>query len=198
MLLSTRLIRPARASTSDIIVDVRVAQHGIKKMIGTLERLGYKFDGANDAGIGHRFVRGPVHIDLLAPDGIGLRADISTCAGARTVKVPGGTQALERSEWVEIRVGRRKGKVPRPNLLGAILIKARAVGVDDVPQNQREELCFLLSLVEDPVAMATQLEGRERNWLRQRDELLEASHPAWLRVDNAEDGRLAFRILVAR
>ncbi len=190
---------PLRYSADlDVVVDVRLMQGGVRVMAETLERLGYQFSGANNAGIGHRFVRGSVHIDLLAPDGVGESANISTFAGARTVRVPGGTQGLRRSESVELRVGERTGTVRRPNLLGAILLKARAVDVDDVPGGQREELCFLLSLAEDPVTMAQELRGRERGWLRRREELLDADHPAWLRLRQAEDARIALRILMER
>jgi hypothetical protein len=187
---------PPRMSVDlDVIIDIRLVPRGVRKMVGTLERLGYEFDGANNAGIGHRFVRGTVKVDVLAPDHVGERADVRTCAGARTVQVPGGTQALRRSELIGIRVGKHEGNVPRPDLLGAILIKARAVGIDDAPQDQRQELCFLLTLVGDPVSMAAQLAGRESGWLRQRSELLDRNHPAWLGTRNAEDGRLALKIL---
>lgn len=190
---------PPRSSTDlDVVVNVRVMPGGVRVMAKTLERLGYEFAGANNAGIGHRFVRGSVHIDLLAPDGVGERVDISTLAGARTVRVPGGTQGLRRSEFVKLRVGRQTGTVPRPSLLGAILLKARAVDVDDVPGSQREELCFLLSLVDDPVTMAQELRGRERSWLCRREELLDADHPAWLRRRRAEDARIALRIFMER
>jgi len=189
---------PRYSADLDVVVDVRVTPGGVRVMAETLDRLGYEFAGANNTGIGHRFVRGSVHIDLLAPDGVGERADISTFAGARTVRVPGATQGLRRSESVELRVGERTGMVRRPSLLGAILLKARAVDVDDVPGSQREELSFLLSLVEDPVAMAQELRGRERSWLRRREELLDADHPAWLRLRQAEDARIALRILMGR
>ena len=43
--------------------------------------------------------------------------------GWRTVEVPGGSQALQRTEMVEVRVGRISGMIPVPNLLGAILVK---------------------------------------------------------------------------
>jgi hypothetical protein len=44
------------------------------------------------------------------------------------------------------------------HLLGAIVVKAEAVGVDDAKENQRQDLAFLLSLVVDPRAMAERLD----------------------------------------
>ena len=192
-------LAPPRLSVdADLIMDIRLVPRGIEKMIRTLDRLGYEFEGGNSAGIGHSWRRGQVRIDVLAPDNVGTRADFSTCAGLRTVQVPGGTQALRRSAPIDVRVGGREGWVPRPDLLGAILVKARAVAVDDAPESQREELCFLLSLVEDPLAMATELAGQERRWLRRRDELFDRMHPAWRGVANSEDARIALRILSRR
>ena len=188
---------PLRSSVDlDLVVNVRLVPGGIKIMAQTLEQLGYEFDGANAAGIGHRFVNEPVRIDLLAPDGLGESTDISTLAGARTVMVPGGSQALHRTELVHVDMAGVLGNIPRPNLLGAILLKARAVDVDDVPDNQREELCFLLSLISDPINMASELRDSEKAWLRSREELLAPDHPAWHRISAAEDGRIALRILL--
>ncbi len=99
--------------------------------------------------VGQRFIRGRVKVDVLFPDGIGDRAR-EVLPGVRSVEVPGGTQALQRSDSIEVRVGPRAGAVHRPSLLGAILVKARIVGVDDLPDAQREDIAFLLSLVTDP------------------------------------------------
>ncbi len=187
---------PRYSADLDVVVNVQALKHGVRIMAETLDRLGYKFMGANNAGIGHRFERGSARVDLLAPDGLSERADIRTFAGARTVQVPGGTQGLRRSQFVEICVGEACGTVPRPDLLGAILLKARAVDVDDVPESQRAEFCFLLSLVDDPVAMALDLRGRQQRWLRRRAELLDAGHPAWLGIRDADDARIALKILM--
>lgn len=90
----------------------------------------------------------------------------------------------------------RAGSLPRPNLLGAILVKARAVEVDDLPDAQREDLAFLLSLVSDPYEMRGELSRNERRWLRRRRELLDAGAATWRGVNNADDGRLALRVLI--
>jgi hypothetical protein len=189
---------PPRFSTDlDLVVDIRHEPKGLHNMVRTLERLGYQLEGVSSSGIGHRFTRDVVAIDILAPDGVGTRAVVRTGAGARTVKVPGGTQALRRSTPVEIKVNDVEGVVPRPDLLGAILVKARAVSVDDLPENQRLDLAFLLTLADDPPSLASELRGEERSWLRKRTELLDRDHPAWLNLPNAEDGRLALKILTA-
>ena len=187
---------PPRFSTDlDLVVDIRHEPKGLRNMVRTLERLGYQLEGVSSSGIGHRFTRDMVAIDILAPDGVGKRADVRTGAGARTLKVPGGTQALRRTVPVKIEVSGAGGTVPCPDLLGAILVKARAVSVDDLPENQRLDLAFLLTLATDPPALASELRANERSWLRKRAELLDRDDPAWLDLPDAEDGRLALRIL---
>lgn len=148
--------------------------------------------------VGHRLTDGRVKVDVLAPDvRVRNQKTLTTIAPARTVCVPGGTQALHRSRPLGIKRGERTGQVPRPDLLGALLIKTRAVDVDDLPDAQRRDLAFLLSLVEDPRSLASGLKGKERSWLRRRAELLDPGHPAWrtLADEEAANGRTALRIL---
>jgi hypothetical protein len=110
--------------------------------------------------------------------------------------VPGGRKALNRAEIVQVRLGDRTGLLPRPDLLGAIIVKAEAVGIDDAPENQRQDLAFLLGLVEDPRAMAAQMDKRERAILRSRSDLLDRGALAWRAINNPDDAHLALRILV--
>lgn len=150
-------------------------------------------------GVGHAFTKGGVEIDLLAPEHLGPRSESArtTVRGAGTVEVPGGRQALARSEMVAVRIADREGLLPRPDLLGAILLKTRAVDVDDVPENQRGDLALLLSLVPDPDALRLQLRGRERQWLGRRREMDDIDAAAWrgLGRDEAQRGLAALRQL---
>jgi hypothetical protein len=85
--------------------------------------------------------------------------------------------------------------LPRPDLLGAILVKTRAIEVSDAPLEQRRDLAFLLTLVPDPRVMASELRPTERTWLRKHADLAEAPDLAWAGLQDAVDGRLAFAIL---
>lgn len=190
----------ARATVdADVLVDVRVTRDGTARLSQLLVDSGFELEGVDAFGIGHRFSRGRVRIDVLAPDGLSDRSSrlTTTIPPARTVSVPGGTQALQRTCSVEIDRGRRAGRVPCPDLLGAILLKARAVDVDDLPEAQLSDLVFLLSLVEDPRSLVGQLRGKERSWLRRRKELLERQSTAWGTIPelDADDAHIALRIL---
>ena len=94
--------------------------------------------------------------------------------------------------------GDHRGFVPRPSLLGAIVGKAVAVDVDDVPDAQRLELALLLSLVNDPIELAEQLTKKDRQRLRARSEMADADLQTWANhsVDAADRGRAAYRLLV--
>ena len=190
---------PRRSLDADVLVNVRTVEAGTRHLAQLLLGAGFTLEGVDPEQVGHRFRRDDVSIDVLGPDG--LRAEtkhraLATVPPARTVAVPGGTQALQRTERVPVTIDDLHGTIPRPNLLGAILVKARAVAVDDVPANQRQDLAFLCSLVDDPRSLAAQLAGSERRWLRQRTELLDPTADAWQTLGpTAEDAHRTFRIL---
>jgi len=111
----------------DLLFDVRAFVGATDEATRRLQSAGFASAGREPDGVAHRFVKGAVLVDILAPDGLGPRTSRRTIPGGHTVQVPGGSQALERTEVVEVRLGDRLGLVRRPSLLGAILLKARAV-----------------------------------------------------------------------
>ena len=114
-----------------MIVNARIV--AIPDFASRLEALGFQVDGMSPEGLAHRYRRGDGSIDVLAPDGLGSRANLTTSRPGRTLQVPGGPQALQRVEHVDVRYHDRTGIVPRPSLLGAIIGKSCAVDVDDAP-----------------------------------------------------------------
>jgi hypothetical protein len=76
-------------------------------------------------GYAHRYERDSVIVDLLAPDGIKPPPELG--AGRRAIGIPGGSQALARSETVTVTVNGRTFELRRPTLLGALLVKARSL-----------------------------------------------------------------------
>lgn len=135
-------------------------------------------------------------IDVLAPEGLGERADLTTSPPGRTIEVPGGTQALNRTEHVRVMHEGRSGTIPRPTLLAAIVGKSAATALPNAERHYRD-LALLCALVEDPFAMAEQMTSKDRHRLRLADALLEPSCPAWLLVPASRRaaGQIAFGIL---
>ena len=91
-----------------------------------------------------------------------------------------------------------EGHIPRPSLLGAIICKAAAAPVHRDRQVQLGDLALLLSLVEDPPALAPQLSHKDRARLRAVTELASPEHPVWgdLAAPEAARARLTLRTLL--
>jgi hypothetical protein len=98
---------------------------------------------------------------------------------------------------VEVRTRSVTGTIPLPDLLGAILIKVRAIEVDDLPDAQRSDVAFLLSLVEDPDKLARRCSAAERGWLRKHPYFGDPHDACWNGITGAEDGAIVYRRLTA-
>lgn len=145
-------------------------------------------------GYAHRYERDGLIVDLLAPDGIKPSPDLGS--GRLAIGVPGGSQALSRSEAVTVTVAGRSFALRRPTLLGAVLIKARSLMVHSDPDTQRDDLLLLLALIEDPRLMASQLSNPERRWLRVAEPRLNLSAVSLLDTDTMRRAELAYRLLI--
>lgn len=179
----------------DLMMDVRALTGATEEASRTLERLGYELDPPSPDGRAHRFRRADAVVDVLAPDGAGARASLLTIPPGRTIAVAGGSQALARSRQVRVLLEGREVEIPCPSVLGALLIKARAVDVADDPDKHRRDLALLLAAVDDPRSLREEMRKTERGWLRRRRELLNPRHPAWRTTRSAEEARIALEIL---
>lgn len=180
----------------DLMMDVRALSGATEEASKTLGRLGYELDPPTPDGRAHRFRRGDAVIDVLGPDGAGPRVSLLTIPPARTIAVAGGSQALARSRLVRVLLEGREIEIPCPSLLGAILIKARAIDVAEDPDKHRRDLALLLAAVDDPRSLRDDLRKSERGWLRRRRELLDPRHRIWRSVPRAEDARIALELLI--
>lgn len=153
----------------------------------------------SDPKLGYRFEFEGEIIELLGPDG--LRTDPKTISGLRTFQASGGTQALGRTEVVLVSLdGSDPVAVRRPDLLGAILIKARVVAKrrEEKFASDREDLIRLLGYVEDPRRMVDEMTGKEKNWLRSVSGDVDFDDPALSELfpaQNLEQARQAFALL---
>jgi len=190
---------PRVSLDADALADVRAMPGATAKLSASLIEHGFELGEISAFGLAHRFVRDGVSIDVLAPDGLNRQSSRLTVGKLHTVQVPGGTQGLRRTQVQDVRIGARRGVIPVPNLLGAILLKARAVAVDDVPENQRLDLALLLSLVGDVDQIRKDIWPSEKTWLRRRAEMGDQNTGCWrfLRPDDAQRGVATFRQLIA-
>jgi hypothetical protein len=156
----------------DAAVDVRADPAGLKKLTAVLADLGFESCGESPEGHAHRFEKRTepgvgmfdisvdpddvvVQVDVLVPEGLGVRTDLRTVAAGTAFPAPAVSQALARSELVPVRSAGVVYWVPRPSLLGAIVGKATAAIVDPRdPERHLSDLAFLCGLVADPFALA--------------------------------------------
>ena len=93
----------------------------------------------------------------------------------------------------------RSGLVPRPDLLGAIIIKAAATSLAERQDRHFNDLALLCSLVDEPFEMREQMGTSDKRWLRRAGELAQEDHYSWAFIDPAyrADGLSALKILLA-
>ena len=101
-----RGIEPPRVTTdADLIMDISADRQSLTRISDFLAGLGYEEYGRSPANIGYRWIRDRAVIDLLLPEGLSEKAaNATTVTGARTVQVPGGTQALGRAQVVAVQL----------------------------------------------------------------------------------------------
>lgn len=160
-----------------------------------LEALGFDLGEPDADGYSHRFKRGELVVDLLAPDG--LRQGPQIRGNTRTVGIPGGSQALARAEQVSVRTPTQHFTLVRPSLLGAILLKARAVPVHRDPDAQLQDLLSLLAVLPDPSASAAELKGKKPTWLRAVSPRIDSPSLGLVTADTARSAALSFSLLTS-
>lgn len=195
-------VPPQISEDGDVLADVRAAPGAITDVVATLGLLSFSLASMSPDGIAHRYLRsgqltGRVQIDVLAPEGLGRRASLTSTPPGHTIQVPGGTQALARTELVDIEHEQRVGTLPRPSLLAAVVGKSAACGLGGNVTRHYRDLALLYSIVPDPFALTGQLTRKDRSRLRIPAALSDPLHPAWALVpaDIRNRGQQAFDIL---
>lgn len=197
---------PRTTTDMDVVINVVESPGAIRALASQLMKRGFEFGDVNLSGTGGRFARpadpgpGTIMIDILAPEGLGERTDITTVPPARTVQVPGSRQALDRSQRVAVRVRGSDGVVRRPSLLGALVSKAAATGiaVRSNPRRDWEDAALLLSLVPDPAAIRAECGRKDLRRIAKLGAMLSADHGAWgpLGVSERRLGRATLQFLL--
>lgn len=104
--LENEQIPPQISQDGDIIANVRADPNALHHVVEALETLDFQVQTITPSGIAHRYFLPaeprPVVIDVLVPEGLGEKTNLTTTPPGRTIEVPAGTQALHRSEVVTI------------------------------------------------------------------------------------------------
>jgi hypothetical protein len=185
----------------DILADARARPSGTTWATGRLKALGASLRDPQQPELerGFRFDFNGQIVDVLAPDGLGP-SGATTTGKLKTIQIPGGTQALNRTELVEIVVDELAVTLRRPKLIAAVLLKARALRVHSRPQDQRHDLITLLSLLHDPRAARAEITSKESGWLRSISDRLSIDDPALresFEATRLRAARATYRVLTA-
>jgi predicted nucleotidyltransferase len=191
MVLEREVGRSSGRTTGDVdaIVDVRALAGGTRTAARRLVAAGYELA---DSQHSYRFQRGSAQVDLLAPDHLGSRADLTTVPPARTTEIPGGSRALSTRRLLEINVvGVGSGLLPVPSLVGAIVLKVHAWEARQAARDA-EDLVRLLEIVVDVEVARDELKLAERRALGHVQPLTDPTHRAWRAAHDFEEARAAF------
>lgn len=151
----------------DSLFDVRRADRGaIRRHVEELQQVGFEFVTARE-GLGHRLVRGDLVLDVLSTDHFPRDPLVSLSPRLETFQTPGGSQAVKRREMVEVSFRHDVFTLPRPNLLGAIVLKAAASRHANRSKDHRD-LAHLVAKLDDPTGLRPQLTPPERHLLAER------------------------------
>lgn len=165
-----RGVAPTRPTNDvDTVVNIRASQTVLVTFTGALKDMGFTPVISGD-GLQHRWVRDYAQIDVLIPEGVGERAaSLAGVGGAPTVRAPGTTQVLNRTEPVTVMVEGRTGTVLRPNLIGALVGKAAArteIASDRASTRHCTDFVVLADLVSARDFRETELTKKDRTRLR--------------------------------
>jgi hypothetical protein len=187
-------VRETRATTDVDVLGQARPQGTLSAIDQALIEAGFWPHDPDLDGYAFRYERDGLVVDVLAPEGIKPPPRLDRARMA--VGIPGGSQALARTERVLLRIDGREFELRRPTLLGAILIKARSLMRHRDPESQREDLLVLLSLVGVPRDLAAEMRKTERQWLRTARERLRFDEPAVVSASTVRRAEQAYRVLV--
>lgn len=180
---------------ADAVVDIRASTSILNDFTGVLVEMGFAPDTSGE-GKQHRWRRDLAQIDVLIPEGVGERARQRLGAGgAPTISAPGTTQALNRSERIDVTVEGHAGSVLRPTLVGALVGKAAArteIASDRTSTRHCTDFVTLASLISARDFRETTLTKTDRQRLRAMLDKCRNDRAA-MAVDRAAEsmGRLA-------
>ena len=172
----------------DAIVDVRAIAGGSRTAASRLIGAGFEPSAEHQ----HRFIRGADEVDLLAPDHLGSRTDLTTIPPMTTVAIPGGSRALAARRLLAVDVtGAGSGSLPVPSVAGAIVLKVHAWQARQAPRDA-DDLVRLLELVGDVEEVRGALKPAERRRLASVLPLAREQSTVWRTARDPSNAKAAF------
>jgi len=126
----------------DVVVNLRTNRTRMSHIDSVLRDHGFD---QQILPIGHRYVDAAgTGLHVRAPDQIGRH--LPRLGRGNTRQAAGGTQALKRSGRVEVERNQQRALIPRPDLVGALLIKIAAAAGPPGGRGNRRHLLDVMTL----------------------------------------------------
>ncbi len=126
----------------DVVVDLRTNRTRMRHIDSVLRDHGFN---QQILPIGHRYVDAAGTVfDVLAPDHLGRH--LPRLGRGNTLQATGGTQALKRSRLVEVERDQQRSLIPRPDIVGALLIKIAAASGPPTGRGNKRHLLDVITL----------------------------------------------------
>ncbi|TDW31412.1 hypothetical protein [Cryobacterium psychrophilum] len=183
---------------ADAVLDVRAQPSILHDVTKALVDIGFESAGQSPEGHQHRWIRGDATLDLLIPEHVGERAAARTgVTGGTTLEARGSNQAIDRAELVTVNHDGREALIWRPNLLGALVLKAAAytVPLDQGVKRHLIDFAVLTTLITRGDQLAGQTSKRDRELLKNAIGAIRMDGTIITTIDGADLG--IERLLVA-
>lgn len=194
----------SRATTDiDMLINVMASNSNISKVVRGLESTGFY---AQEPGLRgspfHRMRKDDLVVDILVAEHLPSRKrDAAKVNNWPIMEAPSGAQAFERQMPVILECGAEHRVIHIPDLLGALILKAAAYGVDRRDGFRHlEDAALLASLITNHATELERLKGSDKKRLRNIAEALrDENNPAWLKLSGELriNGQDTLRILAS-
>ncbi len=177
---------PGRVTTDvDVIANVVTTNRALSACREAARAMQLEPQPSIDDRRQHRFRNDTMILDVLVPDHTPKHV-LLRIAGRDPVPIVGGARALQRAAHCTIDTTQGQTAIPLPDLRGAIVLKARAWATDSRDRDRHlYDLAQLSAVIDDPMALAEQLDRKERRALRNVDMPAAITRDPWLRIDDA-------------
>jgi hypothetical protein len=190
---------------ADIAVNVFTHRNAIALLTRELRDAGFTDQTPpalpGDRQLSYRWVLDDVHVDVAVPPKANDQDDQPTAVTGRpAVELVATQQALRRTQRVAINVADRRGNLRRPDLLGAIVIKAAAAVADRRdPDRHRQDLVTLadiLAFTGRHTEYAPQMRPKDRDRLRRAQGVIRQRQ--WRAARDPAAAQAAFQYLLGQ
>ena len=176
---------PRRTTTDiDIVADVLTSRSSFQACTAVARDMGLEPRPSLNGRTLHRFTGPAGQLDLLVPDHLPSHL-IRRFTTPAPVQVPGGQRALDRRITVEVDTESGPASIPLPDLIGALVVKARAATSDTRDRTRHyTDIAQLTAIIDDPLDVRDRLDNKEKRYLRRARLSDDPTESPWLELDD--------------